>query len=298
MNQALQEFNVQMQHLKRTRNYGAIFTLIVLFIFAILLAVKYQLTTLLEAMTYFMIAIGGGTYGISEFKARQLRLDFKNKVMPKIIDEKFPGLQYAPEKGLTSSQIMETSLVAGVDRFSSEDLVYGTIEGVEFTSGDVRLERKKEILSEAGKFVDYTPFFIGRIFRFQFNKDLTGLTIVQRKESPAPTQNRSLKPVSMESIDFNEQFTVYSTDEHAAYYLVTPDIIESILTLKSQIDGSLSFSYCNQTLNIGLNNFRNTFEIPLNGPVSQESIDVIIRDFQAIQDFIRAMKLNHKLFKI
>ncbi len=236
-----------------------------------------------------LIAIVGGV----EFS--KLKKNFKEEVLSSFFAETIPGTTYSPNSGLSQPEVYATEFLKRADRFYTEDMLTGSLDDVEFRSSDVKLEERHVQHTKNGTRVYYVAYFVGRVFKFTFNKPFEGH--LQVLESGSPLSNRPFKKVKLESIDFNEKFKTYSTNELSAFYVLTPDIMEAIFELEKRNPGRISLSFSETDLYIAINNNKNTFEIKLFQKIDEKMMEEFRRDLLVIQDFIHTLKLNTKIFK-
>ncbi|MDD3122936.1 MAG: DUF3137 domain-containing protein [Candidatus Izemoplasmatales bacterium] len=267
-------------------------------IFAVILFIILSSTISQDAtmVLSFIVGIVGFIFiGIGSVKFRKLSKSFKYDVLVKLFEESLPGTVYNPDAGLSQMDVYGTEFIKTADRFYTEDLITGSIENVDFISSDVRLEERHVEQTKNGTRVYYVPYFIGRIFKFNFNKEFEGY--LQVLESGSPISKHKFEKVKLESIDFNKKFKTYATTELSAFYVLTPDIIEAIMHLEKANPGRIGLSFTGETLYIAINNNKDTFELKMFKPIDNSIIEEFKKDLLVIKDVIVALKLNNNLFK-
>jgi len=240
-------------------------------------------------VTGVIVAIIGGV----EFS--KLKKKFKFEVLSTFFSEAIPGITYLPNQGLSQPDVYATEFLKRADRFYSEDMLQGKLDEVDFLSSDVKLEERHVQHTKNGTRVYYVPYFIGRVFKFTFNKPFDGY--LQVLEGGSPLSNRKFKKVELESVDFNKKFKTYSTNELSAFYVLTPDIMEAIFELEKRNPGRIGLSFSEENLYIAINNGKDTFEIKMFKKIDDLMMDGFKRDLLVIKDFIHTLKLNTKIFK-
>jgi hypothetical protein len=240
----------------------------------------------------FVGAIIGGI-GFSEFT--KISKSFKSEVLTGLVDTFVDNGHFDPNQGLSQSQVYSTEFVKRADRFHTEDYLRGSMDGVEFVSSDVKLEERHVEHTKNGTRTYYETYFLGRIFIFEFNKTFDGY--LQVLEGGRPTVNRKYKKVKLESVQFNKKFKTYSTSEHSAFYVLTPHLMEALMKFEQTNKGTIKFSFLGTKLFIGINNFRDTFELRMFRKLDNTVFDEFKRDLLVIQDVIHELRLNNKLFK-
>jgi len=250
-----------------------------------------------QAIFLGFIVFAGGMIlvGVSAGQFKKLSNSFKDEVLVEMFKQLLPGTKYIPNQGLNEHQVYQTEFLKRADRFYSEDYISGKVGDVEFISSDVRLEERHVQHTKNGTRVYYVPYFIGRVFHFQFNKEFDGY--LQVLEAGSPLSSRRFQKVKLESIDFNKKFKTYATEEITAFYILTPDIMESIMNLERRNPGRIGLSFSGDTLYIAINNNKDTFELKMFKPIDQSLVEEFKQDLLVISDVISAMKLNNKLFK-
>lgn len=244
----------------------------------------------------FIVAIPGlilAMIGLTKFNS--LKKTFKDQVLSKMFQEIIPGISYQPSYGLPPTEVYMTHFLKQADRFHSEDFLAGQIDGVEFISSDVKLEERHVQHTKNGTRVYYVAYFIGRVFKFSFNKDFVGTLIVT--ESGSPTRGRGYNKVKLESIDFNKKFKTYTTEDITAFYILTPDIIEALYKLEKRHPGRIGISFIGDNMYVAINNNKDTFELQMFRKIDQSMILEFEQDLLVIKDFIMSLKLNNNLFK-
>lgn len=231
--------------------------------------------------------------GMSQFYT--LKKSFKNEILSKMFQELIPGINYNPDMGLSQQIVYDTDFLKIADRFHSEDFLGGDVEGVDFVSSDVRLEERHVQHTKNGTRVYYVTYFLGRVFRFSFNKDFVGALQVLEVGSP---RSRGYQKVKLESVDFNKKFKTYTTEDLTAFYILTPDIMEAIYKLEARNPGRIGLSFHGEHLYVAINNNRDTFELQMFRKIDASMVQDFMNDLLVIKDFIMTLKLNNNLFKI
>lgn len=227
-------------------------------------------------------------------KFSKLKRDFKYNVLSKMFAETLPDVHYEPDNGLSPEMVYQTDFLKRADRFHSEDYLAGAVDGVDFISSDVKLEERHVQHTKNGTRVYYVTYFMGRIFRFQFNKDFVGSLYVLEGGSP---HSRGHNKVKLESVDFNKKFKTYATEDITAFYILTPDIMEAIHKIERRNPGRIGLRFHGEYLYVAINNNRDTFELQMFRKIDDSIIQEFKEDLLVIKDFIVTLKLNNNLFK-
>ena len=241
------------------------------------------------------LVIGGIIAGIGLGKFSKLSKQFKTEVLTGLVDTFVDNGYFDPNRGLDPVQVYSTEFLKRADRFHTEDYLSGSMEGVSFVSSDVKLEEKHVRQTKNGTETYYETYFLGRVFIFDFNKSFDGY--LQVLENNRPTVNRGYQKVKLESVAFNKKFKTYSSNEHSAFYVLTPHFMEALMRFEQKNKGKIYFSFLNNKLFIGINNFKDTFELRLFGKLDERVFDEFKNDLLVIKEVIMELKLNNNIFK-
>jgi hypothetical protein len=236
--------------------------------------------------------IGVLIYAMSKMSA--LSKEFKRQVLADLVKESIDQGQLLIGSGLSQSQVMDTEFLKRPDRFHSEDFISGSMDGVSFVSSDVKLEEKHVHHTKNGTRTEWVTYFLGRVFVFEFNKRFDGA--LQVAENTRPTTRKKYGKIKMESIEFNKVYKTYTTNDHTAFYVLTPHLMQALLDFEKNNKGHISFSFIGSKLYIAINNFRDTFELRMFRKVDQSTVDEFKRDLLVIHDVVRELRLNKKIF--
>nr|WP_297894695.1 DUF3137 domain-containing protein [uncultured Campylobacter sp.] len=163
------------------------------------------------------------------------------------------GFSYKMGALFQEKEVRASEIFDGFDRFRADDLVYASADGVDFMFCDIRLE--KETGSGTSSFFkkSYTTFFEGPFFVANFNKKIgsdvfvfsgaAGPTGIDLPPSALPRKLWSSRKIPIDNADFNANFSVYASDTVAAMYVLTPALMEKILSLKQLVKSDISLSF-------------------------------------------------------
>jgi hypothetical protein len=273
---------------------------IIAIIFIIIAAIGFLLSETDYNIVFFYFGIAFGLIGVVYFtigmvEYAKIKKNFKSEVLANMFKAIIPDIAYLPERGLSEIDTYSSEFLKHADRYHSEDYISGKIGDVDFVSSDVRLEERHVQHTKNGTRVYYVTYFLGRVFRFDFNKNFTGN--LQVLEAGSPYSRRKFEKVKMESVDFNKKFKIFTEEELTAFYILTPDIMEAIFNLERRNPGRISMSFLGDHLYVAINNNRDTFELQMFRKLDETVIEEFKQDLLVIKDFIVSLKLNNKLFK-
>lgn len=107
-----------------------------------------------------------------------------------------------------------------------------------------------------------------------------------------------LEKVSLEDINFNKSFSVYSNDQIEARYVLTPKMMENLLSLKDKLKTRIKITLTDNKLFIGLcdEDFLELAKID-NGKI-ETIFEDLYDDISVILSIVNEIKNNNKVFKI
>jgi len=224
---------------------------------------------------------------------------FKTEFLKDYFSETIENGEYYPKKGLQPQEVYECGFLKRADRFKSYDYLSGTIDGVNFRSSDCHLQEKQvRYVTRNGKRrrkVEYVTYFKGRVFNFDFNKNIDHP--IQVLERFKPQDGNRYKKVELESIDFNKKFNTYSTDSHTVFYVITPHFMESLMKIEQNHPGKIGFSFMGPKMHFAINDGRGLFYIAPFKKIDEKLVDGFKEDVDKIYNIVDDLKLNHKIFK-
>jgi hypothetical protein len=156
------------------------------------------------------------------------------------------GLQYTPdfEPGIGFQRAETFRMLPSYNRSNFEDLWSGELGGRAFTLHEAHLEQRRQ----SGKTTTYVTVFRGPVMTIGFARGFHGTTLVERanrhknfglfgEKDSVGIEDLQLDIVDMVHPEFEDEFTVYSTDQVEARYLVHPTYVERLIALERAFSG-------------------------------------------------------------
>lgn len=254
---------------------------------------------------FYALIIGGIITSIKIQKPKKEFIRaFKNTFVLKSLQSVFTDLVYEPEKGLDESVIRNTQMMNMGDRYSSNDFVSGKYKNINVVQADVHIEEEHESTDSNGHTTrTWVTIFRGKWMIFDFNKTFKANIQVSQKNFGNSRiknwgQKIKYKKVMMEDQAFNNGFKTFAQDEHDAFYILTPALMERIKKLSSSIQGKLLFCFIDNKLHIGLQNGKDSFEHSIFSEINEEKVTKeIAQDIKIITNFVDELNLDNTLFR-
>lgn len=245
-------------------------------------------------------------FGIKANKVRNIYIKgYKDYFVLKSLKSIFTDLVYEPENGIGPEVISSTGMMTTGDRYNSNDYIKGKYKDINFFQSDVHIEEEHQTTDSDGNTQTYyVTIFMGRWFVFDFNKPFKANIEVAQKWFQGNRANTlfgksKYTKVKMESQEFNKEFKVYAQNEHEAFYILTPSLMEKIQKLSQNSGGKILLCFVDNKLHIGLCNNKDSFEPPSVFSTINETkeIEKVSRDTKVITNFIDELNLDNDLFK-
>lgn len=286
---------------KKARNNELIGIIISLVIGIILFCIIHSFIAIIIA-TIIGVAI---TLVCNRKTKRQFILAFKETFVLESLKSVFTDLVYEPERGLEPSIIRNTGMMNMGDRYSSNDYISGKYKNIEVNQADIHIEEEYETTDEEGNTTrSWETIFRGRWMVFDFNKVFkANIQVCQKGFGNSIVNNWGTKikykKVLMENQIFNSKFKTYAQNEHEAFYILTPSLMERIIDLSNSVYGKLLFCFVDSKLHIGVQNNKDSFEHGIYTKIDEEKIrKEISQDIKLITDFVDKLNLDNDLFRM
>ena len=269
------------------------------------LAVLVSIITKGPFLFFFILIIGMIiTSVVNKKPTRNFIMAFKETFVKKSLETVFTDLVYEPEKGLNSAVIANTRMMDMGDRYTSNDFISGKYKNINIVQADVHIEEEHQSTdSEGHTTTTWVTIFRGRWMVFDFNKPFkANIQVCQKGFGNSRIYNWGAKikykKVMMEDQAFNNSFRTYAQDEHEAFYILTPALMEKIKKLTNNISGKLLFCFVDNKLHIGLQNGKDSFEHSIYKKIDEEKVtNEISQDIKLITNFVDELSLDNTLFR-
>ena len=289
-------------------------TLPVLVVFAILLAV-FLLVNLVELdafyYLFFVMFFGITIYFLyflcllwACFPIAEYGSDIKKIVFSKVFQFFGNEYQYSEESSMTAKSLKRSAIIPASNDSYFEDYIKGSYKGINLELSEARLI--------AGRGKHRVIVFSGLFILLSMNKKFSGHTIVEKNAGVLLTDllfqnsNEELKKVNFEDPLFQKKFSVYSSDQVEARYLLTTSFMQRLIDLEklfsasksglpSVADETVQCSFYDNQLLLMVYSQRNKFEIDFFQPATfVEDINNIFKEMALIFQIIDALKLGQK----
>lgn len=219
-----------------------------------------------------------GTFGllwliIAKHAYNKFNENFKTKYVVQTINEikGFDDLRYYQKNGFSWDDVKNMGVVACGDKryFESEDLLFGIYDNIRFKISDVTTKK----MVRGNKRNKIKEIFSGQIiclFQFDDMKVSNGYLQIFEKEFLSNMSGwKAENEIHTENETFNSRFSVYASDEHNAYYILTPQRMEKIMSFADNINGQVSLVFIDDKLFVATRR-DSMFDANIDEPVSNQ----------------------------
>lgn len=229
---------------------------------------------------------------------------FKDIFVLESLKKIFDNLNYSPDEGLDYNVIAGTKMMNMGDRYSSNDYFEAEYKDVKVRQADVHIEEEHQTTDSDGHTTTtWVTIFKGKWMIFDFNKVFNANVQVSQKGFGNSRisnwgEKTKYKKVQMEDSEFNKLFRIFAQDEHDAFYILTPSLMEKIKKLTNDIKGKILLCFIDNQLHVGLYNNEDSFEYNIYKKINEENIyDNISKDIKIITSFVDQLNLDNSLFR-
>ena len=256
--------------------------------------------SILSFICTVIIIMGLGAFAAIPYT--KFKTKYKEMFVQTSLNDIFDNLIYQPNHGISRDIIANTKMMQMGNRYSSNDYIEADYNNVHFVQSDVCIEEESH---DSDCHSHTVTLFKGRWMLFDFNKEFKANVQVVQKGFKNSKRKRLLgkkeelyKKVEMEDVSFNNDFKVFAQNEHDAFYILTPSMMDKIRKVTNNIEGNLIFCFINNQLHIGIHTGKDSFEPSMMKQIDPEvEKEKIKNDINVITSFINELSLDTKLFK-
>jgi hypothetical protein len=252
-------------------------------------------------------AVGGlGYYFWFLPKSKELKSRFKSEVIGKMVKFVDPSLEYHPSSGISRAEFEQSKIfLTSGDRFMCEDLVKGTLQKTPIRFSEVHTQKRERSNGDSSK-ESWVTLFKGMMFIADFNKHFHGRTVVLTDQAEKTfgslgtmfqKMNSVRDPlIKFENVDFEKAFAVYGTDPIEAHYILSPALMERIMSLKTLM-GSIQLSFVESSVFVSIPTRKNFFEARIFSKFDNyQMLESYHRQLQLVTGIVENLNLNTRIW--
>ena len=224
------------------------------------------------------------------FIGKGYKREFKQRIIPKIVQFAEPGLSYHPQQMIDEHTFKGSKLFTqGIDRYSGEDLVRGRVDKTDIVFSEVHAEYKTTSTDSKGRSqTHWHTIFRGLFFIADFNKHFQGQTLVlpDSAEKLFGGFGKMLQSwnigrpdlIKLEDPEFEREFVVYGSDQIEARYILSTSLMRRILDFKQKTGTKIYLSFVGSKVFVA---------VPINRDMFEPKYFSSVSDFSPILDYYR-----------
>lgn len=188
-----------------------------------------------------------------------------------VLSEKIDIVEYAPTHYINEEFVRRCSILPNFNKIHGSDYISGNYRGRKFVYCDLLLQWKtKERDSKGRRRTRTTTLFRGNLMKMELGKDIGGFVQIKERKNPRKSNgffenifgaSVSHNSIETENVAFNNQFKIKTSDDHLAFYILTPQFMESVMRLDELADGYTNIEFRDTSVVVALDNGRDSFEI-------------------------------------
>lgn len=238
--------------------------------------------------------------GVSSHLVGKVKKAFKQEIMPILLRSIDQSLRYEAGGCVDKEEFNQSDLFMRPDRYSGKDLVEGHIgeTAVKFSLIHAEEEYEETHTDSDGKThreTKYRTIFKGLLFIADFNKHFSGRTVV-KPHAVNFLSKMFGSHVALEDPEFNKLFTVNSTDQVEARYIMTPSLMERFKGLRSKM-GAFRTSFFLGRLFMAIDMPYDAFEPSMSRSLADSGqVEKILVNLRTITGIVENLGLNVRIW--
>lgn len=234
------------------------------------------------------------------------RAMFKAGFISKVVKAVEPAMNYEPERGI-SQGLFEHSGLFGTrpDRYSGEDLFYGTIGKTDVRFSEVHAEEKRRRTDSKGNTETYwVTIFRGIFFIADFHKEFRSPVSVlpDVAERNFGWIGKKLQKLGgnlqrLENPEFEKMFVVRGADAVEARYILTPKMQDQLVELGQRVGRDLRVVFRDSQVCLAIPNDEDWFEANLHKPAGdRDQAARILAELRSCLVIVDELELNTRIW--
>ena len=184
------------------------------------------------------------------------------------------------------------------NKVEGSDHIKAVYNGLNIELGDIELINETEDTDENGNTQKNSQtFFKGQWLICDFGKELSGEVRLSANDKKLRRQHKN-DSVEMENETFNNRFLVTANDAQEAYYILTPHMMEYILTMANKSGGEVYMSFQRDgKLHVAVKTGRDFFELGKSNANVEGLHQKFLGELRWFTDMIDTLRVEDTLYK-
>ena len=259
-----------------------------------------------------VVGVVGSVIGLIVFsvmgnKAKRAYCDrYKTEVFAKAVEASVPGMGYFPTASIPRHSFEAGGLFSSrIDRYSGEDCFQGKIGQTELIFSELHVQRKDTSRDSKGRTkTRWVTVFKGIYVIADFHKNFACQVMVVPDVAEATfgwlgrkLQGMTGGLVRLENPEFEQAFKVTASDQQGAMYLMTPDMQERFLDLRSHWSGNIRAALTDSHLHLAIPQRENWFEPYMDVPADDVAVlHTFLMRLKAVLGITDTLDLNTRIW--
>lgn len=283
-----------------------ILIVIIAFVFYIILKSIYS-----EGFAFAVAVIGALLVlfglGYTVIKYYKYRKNFKEKVVSKVVNLINPDYNYNADRHIEINDFNNSKLfTTKAERCNGDDFISGKIEGTDFEFSELSAKYKTTSTQNNQTKTEWHDIFRGLFFHADFNKHIQGTTYVLpdiaeklfgkfgQKFQKSFSRGELVK---LENPEFEKLFVVHSSSQQEARYILTPVMMEAMVSISKKYKRKLYFSFIGERVYCAVKFNKGLFEPRIRkSGVNFNDVEEMYHLFGLIETIIHEMNLNTRIW--
>lgn len=203
---------------------------------------------------------------------------FKSKIIEKIVKHYDPSFTFLAYPGVTSEEYRRSKFDADYDKFYSEDMIEGRINGkYQFKMSQVHTQKEEYVTDDQGnRRVEYHTLFKG-LYGFVNVEGTSIMTMDIQSNSFVNKYNKSR--IEVDSAEFEKDYDIFATDKVRAMEIFTSDLIQEFNDFQDETNKNIRIKVYRNVLFFRLE-VGDIFEAPMIKDAT--SYEYLLKNFQLI----------------
>jgi len=204
--------------------------------------------------------------------SKQIKDEICTPIMQSVLADVFERSEYSSRERLPDYllELEEMQFPFDVDRIEGSDYIHATYQGLNVEMSDIRLVDRRS----SGKNTSYVTVFEGLWLICDFGKPIAADLLLRERQTRvfrfADKWFHSDDNIETENEAFNEKFVIRSRDQHGAFYVLTPHMMERILQADAMGAGDTYIRFMKTgKVHIAINSGRDAFEYNASESIEQ-----------------------------
>lgn len=245
------------------------------------------------AIVFIVLALVGG-YQLEKNSSRLKKILSDNVISSVLKEALGDAVEYNPWGKINPGSMV---FPFGYNCANGSDHIKAVYHGVNVELGDIELIDESEVTDEEGR-TERTrnTQFKGQWLTCDFGKELAGEVYISERTKKT---RRSLKSnVTMDNEQFDKRFCVRADDPQEAYYIVTPHMMEYIISIADKSGGTVYMSFLRDgKLHVAVQTGRDFFELGKSNANVEELRQKFLGELRWFTDIVDTLRVEDTIYK-